>query len=118
MSKKYNLGTVQQGISKTELWRGSFADSQQTITLNDSVKNYKFIYLYFITYNESNHNSITFLIDTDDINNADGVNAFVAALTATAQDYRYFGFNFLNGFDKLTTENVQNCTLKRIVGIN
>ena len=114
---KYNLGTIQTGITKTELWNGTLNTAGTTITLNDSVKNYKFIYLYFYTYSSTNHNSITMVIDTDDINISDAENAFLSSISKG--NIKYFGFNFTNGYNKLTAYNIYGTfELRRIVGIN
>lgn len=43
MSNKYNLGAVQQGITKTVLWDNGAMVNVGNYTLNDSVFNYKII---------------------------------------------------------------------------
>ena len=123
MADKYNLGVVRQGIIKTELWSGN-ASSQGVIQLNDSVKNYKFIYLYINSYSTTNSRQcVSYIIDTDDIDISYTGHEFMFAITTSNTDSRVMSINFSNGLDKITINMVKNnatsnITLRKVVGIN
>lgn len=112
---KYNLGSVQQGVAKVELLNHPIS-SIGAHDINDSVKNYKFILVTGKLGNTKNINQMSTLINTDIINTTSGVNAWLIYLSDSA----YVGFNFINGFNKITINEVGNinCEIISIIGIN
>ena len=117
MAKKYNLGNV-GGISKTNLLNSEIS-STGIYDLNDSVKNYSFILVTVRSYVESNSNNTTMLIDTDDITTTAEQNDWITIVALN----RYIGFNFTNGYEKITVNDVGNAAdssvaITKIIGIN
>ena len=113
---KYNLGKI--GTSKTELLTSEIT-TNGTYNLNDSVKNYKLILVKVRTYTTANNNNVTMLIDTDDITTTDGENCWIIYVESS----RYVGFNFTNGYEKITVYNVvgtggTSVAITNIIGIN
>lgn len=89
--------------------------------LVDSVKNYDEIYVKFRLFTDTNLHINTMLINTKDINMDDIDNAFLCA--EYTGNYRYIGFNFKNGYNKITVNSVSNdssssVAITKIIGIH
>ena len=117
----YFMQNTFAGFNKTTLFEGEANTSGTTYDLSDSVKNYDMILAKIRFYNNDDLNQDTFIIDVDDINNASN-NAFVRSFTSGTSDIRDIGFNFSQGYNKISINWVHNSmnsdiSITKIIGI-
>ena len=121
MKNSYINNTV--GFTKTLLFEGSAGETGVTYDLNDSIKNYDLILIKAGFNAESNPHYKTMLIDTDDIDSSKTQNEFLFTRTLLNDTTRLIGFNFSQGYDKLTiwtvkaSDSTENIAITKIIGI-
>ena len=121
MKNSYINNTV--GFTKTLLFEGSAGETGVTYDLNDSIKNYDLILIKAGFNAESNPHYKTMLIDTDDIDSSKTQNEFLFTRTLLNDTTRLIGFNFSQGYDKLTiwtvkaSDSTESIAITKIIGI-
>ena len=112
MADKYNLGTIQQGISKAVLYDGSIT-STGTYALNDSVYNYKLIIVEHCYGDGSNKYKLSNVIV--DIHNS--ISSYLICHGNGSYD-NSATFHFSNDGNNIVIDAYVGENITKIVGIN
>ena len=111
---KYNLGVIQQGITKTVLYDGNVINSTGTYALSDSVYNYKLIIVEHGCAKEA-HNRYKQLNVIVDIYN--DLNSYIICY-GFGSNNEYTSFHFSNDGNNIITDEAHGEYITKIVGIN
>ena len=113
MADKYNLGVIQQGISKTVLYDGNPITSTGTFALSDSVYNYKLIIVEHGFARNAN-----LYKQSNVITNIYNDNMSYLVCLGNGDNNCYSTFYFSNDGNNIVVDFYNGENITKIVGIN